>query len=696
MDLFERSSRFSLTETLVPMLDDVARAFGCDRGLIAVYDRARHTLRGTSGYGLAPALVDSFEIRMDDQPAAFQKALEAGEPMRVDDVVRDQRFSEPTKLLLIESGFQRIALVPVTGPESQPIGVVALSRRTPFTLAELRAISAVTNRAREVIVQARDAAEARDTSSAAAVEMEWMRSAINVVDDAVVVTDDQNEIVLRNTRAEVLFRVHDDDSEGRRHAVWMNNFLFTAALSSWKLEPAAPSAAREVTLVDPIEGAEIVFEVIARPAMNYRDGTLGTVSLLKDITQLRHVTEELVQGQEQLGTMVETIRVERDRLELILRNAPNPIVVLGPGEEPITMNPAARRLFGAEEQRTAPVSDRKRQIVLANETRFTSFVSQLRLEPGHGKAGELALTDPVTEAGLEMAVTAGEIRDDLGAVVGFVAVLQDIGGLRELERLQEQDELKSQFLSIASHELRTPITSVSGFAQLALRRLRARLDEAPPAEPAWAAEMERLLRQLGVIFEQSTRLGRLVRELLDVSRIQAGRLAFELQPVDLGELARSVVEQMEMVAGDHPLVVNVHETPVVIEGDRDHLEQVLANLVDNAIKYSPAGRPIQIRVSEQAGEARCDVLDDGIGIARSQLDHVFELFFRSGGDDSSRTPGLGLGLYIAREIVERHGGRIWLESEIGEGTAVHVALPVWSGDATEPARPAASAEKVRL
>ena len=248
--------------------------------------------------------------------------------------------------------------------------------------------------------------------------------------------------------------------------------------------------------------------------------------------------------------------------------------------------------------------------------------------------------------------------------------------LRRITRLEELDELKSQFLSIASHELRTPITAVSGFAQLAVRALEERLRASPPPDPSWQKELERLVRQLNVIQDQSAKLGRLVRELLDVSRIQSGRLEFRLAPVDLVQLVREVTEQMQLGAPGRSLSVRVNGSSPVILGDRDHLEQVVGNLLDNAMKYSPVAGEVSVFVRTKGDEAHLTVEDRGMGIPTDQLARVFDLFYRTEEAESRRTPGLGLGLYITRGIVERHGGRIWMESERGKWTKVHVALPL--------------------
>ncbi|MDE3113594.1 MAG: HAMP domain-containing histidine kinase, partial [Chloroflexota bacterium] len=241
-------------------------------------------------------------------------------------------------------------------------------------------------------------------------------------------------------------------------------------------------------------------------------------------------------------------------------------------------------------------------------------------------------------------------------------------------RLQELDELKSQFLSIASHELRTPITAVSGFAQLALRGVRERLSATTLDDEAWSGELQRLTRQLTIIQDQSAKLGRLVRELLDVSRIQSGRLEFAFAECDLADVARGVMEQAQMTSPQHRFELTSSGGTTIV-GDRDHLEQVIANLLDNAVKYSPAGGPVVVKVGREKDEVRCTVEDEGIGIPQDQLTRIFDLFFRTHEAETRRTPGMGLGLFITRGIVERHGGRIWAESQEGKGTRVHVTFP---------------------
>jgi len=240
------------------------------------------------------------------------------------------------------------------------------------------------------------------------------------------------------------------------------------------------------------------------------------------------------------------------------------------------------------------------------------------------------------------------------------------------EQLKELDRMKSQFLSIASHELKTPITAMSGFLQVALRRVR-RMSEGEAPVPV-ADGLRGITEQLEVVYRQTGKLARLVDELLDVSRIQTGRIEFRYGDVDLSELATEVATRMQLSTTAHEISVR-HNSQSVVTADRDHLEQVLNNLVTNAIKYSPSGGAINIEVRPDDGGVRLSVTDEGIGIPEKELEAIFGLFYRSPDRAARDAAGMGLGLYISKEIVVRHGGRIWAESAGTKGSTLNVVIP---------------------
>ena len=310
-----------------------------------------------------------------------------------------------------------------------------------------------------------------------------------------------------------------------------------------------------------------------------------------------------------------------------------------------------------------------------------------------GKLGQ-QLRERVGE--LEVAnVTINELNDSLqGRVARATADLQNrVKELDEAKRelqssyetLQQLDQLKSQFLSIASHELKTPITAMSGFVQIAVRRVKRRLAAGPPTRDTWKKEEETLLEQLEVVYRQTGKLARLVDELLDVSRIESGRLELSVVDVDLPDLVAEVMRRHQLMSTKHDLKLRYDPAGALhVRGDRDHLEQVLNNLFSNAMKYSPDGGSIDVDVA-RAGELEIvlRIADHGIGIRPEELARVFGLFYRSPDRLARDVGGMGLGLHISKEIVDRLHGRIWADSDAGKGTTFHVALPAMVPAAVE-------------
>lgn len=226
---------------------------------------------------------------------------------------------------------------------------------------------------------------------------------------------------------------------------------------------------------------------------------------------------------------------------------------------------------------------------------------------------------------------------------------------------------RDQFLSVAAHELRTPITSISGFAELLRRELNS------------SGDPERVGRYVDRLIASGGRLGALVEDMLDVSRIRLGQLPLRLETVDLAGLVRRVVSSYQEQAGRerHELVTKIPSGPCPVVADEDRLEQVLTNLLDNAVKYAPEGGEVRIALASGDGAVRLSVSDSGIGLPSADLESIFRPFGRAENAVAGNLPGLGLGLFICRNIVERHGGRIWAESAgQGKGTTMVVWLPV--------------------
>ncbi|MBV9546605.1 MAG: MEDS domain-containing protein [Chloroflexi bacterium] len=224
--------------------------------------------------------------------------------------------------------------------------------------------------------------------------------------------------------------------------------------------------------------------------------------------------------------------------------------------------------------------------------------------------------------------------------------------------------VRNQFLSIASHELRTPLAVLSGQAQLAVRRF-VRTGDLDPARVSQALE---------AIKGQADKLTRLIDQLLDVSRLDAGKLALEVSEVDLVPLVQRIVESARPPRDPERLCFSAEQPGPVIRGDALRLEQVVTNLLDNAVKYSPSGEQIEVSVgSDPNGGAEIAVRDHGLGIPRDRREHIFERFYQA--HTGAHRSGMGLGLFISREIVELHGGAIRAEFPLDGGTRFVVRLP---------------------
>jgi signal transduction histidine kinase len=223
---------------------------------------------------------------------------------------------------------------------------------------------------------------------------------------------------------------------------------------------------------------------------------------------------------------------------------------------------------------------------------------------------------------------------------------------------EEAARVREEFLSIATHELRTPVTSVRGYAQLAQRALERN-------------ESADVRKELDTIVRQSDRLAALIAQLLDASQLQAGTLSVNPVPTDVSALARQTATAAQ-IAGSHRLIVDI-DPGLWADVDPVRFEEVLNNLIDNARKFSPAGAGVTVRLGDAGHEIELSVKDEGPGIASDRLPRVFERFYRA--HDDRGIAGLGLGLYIAREIVARHHGRIWVESTPGQGSTFLVRLP---------------------
>jgi len=529
-----------------------------------------------------------------------------------------------------------------------------------------------------------------------------LTSIVNSLPDPIVIINADHEIVVQNRRAEHLLAMGEKDSEGRRRAVEINNLLFTSHLSKTAIAPGASvgAGARELNMVDPDDGSDLLFEVLTQPLPEAEDG--ATVSVLRDVTDLRRAAGELERQVQRVRLAEYEAKRERDRLNLILTNVADPILVTDGRSNIILMNRQAEQLFGA----AAPEgrgSGAERSAVRANDTKFTTFISDFSLSPDSARREDMSLLLPDGSGNsFPVEVVSGKILDRRGEPIAIVSVLHDLTEQAENERLYEElkkfsselegrvraatsdleeqnvrlqwqsrelekaNRLKSEFLASMSHELRTPINALIGYTALLLDRIYGELN---------SRQEEGLTR----IQAAAQHLLALINDILDLAKIEAGRMPLHLDDVTLQEIVREVSVQIDPLVKKKALSYRVvlPDESIQMHTDRTKVKQVMLNLLSNAVKFTHAGS-IVLTARLESGSARIDVTDTGIGIRKEDLAAIWEDFRQV---DQSRTRefgGTGLGLSITRKLVDALGGRVTLTSEYGAGSTFSIFLPLRS------------------
>jgi PAS domain S-box-containing protein len=354
---------------------------------------------------------------------------------------------------------------------------------------------------------------------------------------------------------------------------------------------------------------------------------------------------------------------EKDRSEAILAHIADGIVAIDRDGSIVLWNAMAEHITGvpAEEalgRRVAEVLQRE----LASSGRDAPGQREISILRG-GKEVWLSLTEAV-------------MLDAAGSVAGRIFAFRDVSS----ERVVEQ--MKSDFVATVSHELRTPLTSIYGFAETLLR---GDVD---------FSESERGTF-LSYIASESERLIRIADDLLNVARLETGMLGLNVTSTDVGDVVDDVVARLrEQVDGRHTFAVEVPRGLVAVRADRDKLRQILANLVDNAVKFSPDGGLITVSARRRTDTAEVRVIDEGVGIARADQQRIFTKFFRAEAAADAGVQGAGLGLFLVRGLLAAMGGRIWVESKEGEGSSFVFELPIAETDSASAAEDDPAAEPV--
>ena len=491
-------------------------------------------------------------------------------------------------------------------------------------------------------------------------ERQWIESIMKSVADPIVLTDLDNEILLQNRRAEELFSGSATAGEGKRRALKMNDLLFSAYLSSATVS-SSEVIQRDITLVDPIEGSDIHFEVISTPAANARGEPLGLVSIFRDVTDLREANEELARNFVKLQDAEAESRRERDRLDLIIENVGHPIVVCDSAGNFILFNRRAELLFQENDSFRSPAA----AAVRTNAVKLTSFISTLASASETGRQAEIELIDPEDGRSLPMEITAREVLDPTGQVTAVVSILHDLTEIRELERRRvEQQLFESEKLAAVgrlaasiAHEVNNPLEAIKN----ALYLMQA------------SSEGDKNTRFLEIARKETERVSHIIRQMLGFARRPG-----EVDWVDINQLLEETLVLMEkkMRQMRIRIVRKFDEQLPKIRARADQLRQVFLNLIINAQQAIKGEGEIVISTFRYEQSLQPSIVvqlsDSGVGIAEDDLNRIFDPFFSTG------KKGTGLGLWVTQDIVRQHGGRIEVSSELGRGTVFSIVLQVES------------------
>jgi PAS domain S-box-containing protein len=527
-------------------------------------------------------------------------------------------------------------------------------------------------------------------------ERSLLNSIINAVSDPILLTDTDGRLLIANSRALTLFTASEEESEGRRGAVRMNNMLLSSALSSKAIEETG-AARRELLLVNPVDGSDLVFELLSTVTEDPRQGS-GVVSILRNVTDLRRASEEIEENYRKMRIAEAQARAESDRLNLIIDSVADPIVVTDAGGATSLMNEHAERLF------TIPVnaSAIEQRWVQANDAHFSSFIAGMLVSADQRRVGEIGLVDPRTGEPMPVEAIAGKILSEHGELTAVVTILHDRREAIEKAKLYEQlkqasDELerkiqaatgdiaqqnellrrqaieleqasalKSQFLANMSHEFRTPLNAMLGYTSMLLQGVAGPIES--PAK-----------RQLVRIESNGRHLLTIINEILDISRIEAGRMPLQISRFKLPDLIGEVKAELEPIILRSKLSVatQLERDLPPLSTDRQKVKQILLNLLSNALKFTHHGSvTVSARRNGRDRTVTVSVSDTGIGIAPTDQEKIFEDFRQLDNSPTRAYGGTGLGLSICRRLAQMIDGRITVQSHVGQGSTFVLTLPV--------------------
>jgi PAS domain S-box-containing protein len=656
----------SLSATLEALAEVASDAFGGDAAAVlmpsaaglepASWFRVPEALSGALGAGI-PAAAESLEL-----------AATEGRVLASPDLAADDRFDPDWHALVAEAGFRALLAVPVLSPRMQRFGLalVFFSGRRLFTDEDLDVARHVGDAARGALERS-ELFEAERTARALSQQLARTGSVLATELDPTAVLDEvvQQAPVLLGAEACAVRTLEEDelvvsaasgpgaeDAVGTRASAsaWLSGDVFQSraplavedAVADARLVDADPLVAAGYTayLGVPLAGHEGapagVLAVYGRRPRTWRDEEIEALQALAGNTSAALANAELYSR----------VSLEKERSVAILANIADGIVAVDRDGSVVLWNAAAEEITGVPQEEAIG--------------RTTVQVLQRQLEStGDETHGGQRLVS-ILQGGEEVWLSLSEavMRDPLGAVAGRIFAFRDISADRMVE------QVKSDFVAAVSHELRTPLTSIYGFAETLLRQ-----------DIPFGEEERRTF--LGYIASESERLTEIVDQLLNVARLDTGDLHVELDRIDVGSVVSEVVGTAEGSEGlnGHRFEIDLPDEPLAAQADPEKVRQVFSILVENALRYSPAGGTVTVGARRNDDRVEVRVVDEGMGIPAAEREWIFRKFYRAESAARDGAAGTGLGLFIAKELVTAMGGRIWVDSSEGQGSSFAFELP---------------------
>ncbi|MDE3076850.1 MAG: PAS domain-containing protein, partial [Chloroflexota bacterium] len=445
--------------------------------------------------------------------------------------------------------------------------------------------------------------------------------------------------------------------------------LLSVVLSGYSVDERPQP--RELALVDPIEGQELLYEIVSTRSRNPRTGEQGIVSVLRNVTDLKRASDELRSSFERVQELGHEARTERQRLNLIIQSVGDPVLVTDVNNDVLLMNGEAERLFSHLEGEgiAGGRDDTRRSRYEANDARFTTFISQLRIGAAGTKTGEIELIDPDRGDPISLSVTYGEIMDERGQLNAVISILHDLTKVRELERRQlEQQLFESEKLAAVgrlaasiAHEINNPLEAIKNALYLISKKFKG-----DPRDQEF----------IEIANRETARVSRIIHEMLGFYRS-----SMTSGPVNVNSVLEDVLLLLEKQLRNHRVMVSRELAPELpsIMGHADQLKQVFLNIMLNNQDAMPHGGRLVARTfrgieTEPSGETRdvvnVEFTDTGEGIRPEILPHIFEPFF-----STKSEKGTGLGLWVSFGIVQSHNGHISVKSQPSQGTSFTISFP---------------------